>query len=543
MLVAFGLHEDTGKPYRWHGGEPGQTKLEDLPYITAGEAQQLVDDAVKLLCDEFNYTLAPVTKKLNGDGDAGSADWSGLIASIRGGHELHDSTRDFAASLVAAGTHPGAVVNLVRAEMDLCTAPHDERWKERRDDILRAVTSAQEKFSNNAKAPASIIATPYACVDPSKIPQRQWLYKPHYIRKFLSATFSTGGVGKSSLIIAEALTMVADKQLLEVWPAQALRVWYWNGEDPMEELDRRFAAAAKHYALKPEDIGDRLFVDSGRTMPIIIAEDTRTGTQIAQPVIQQVVTTLIEKQIDALIIDPFVSCHRVAENDNTAIERVAKSWAHIAEAANCSIMLVHHVRKTGGESVTVEDGRGASALLAAARIARTLNTMTIREAADAEIVDSERRLHFRADIGNANLTRPAEYADWFKLVSVDLQNNAVGFGGDEVGVVTAWSYPQVDEVKVTLFDLAKVKDAIKAGGPWRADAQAKNEPWVGIPVAQALGRDLLRKTDKRAVAELVKGWLATGVLKPFYGKDSGRKVHSYVEVAPDAPPAAGGAGP
>jgi hypothetical protein len=39
-------------------------------------------------------------------------------------------------------------------------------------------------------------------------------------------------------------------------------------------------------------------------------------------------------------------------------------------------MLVHHSRKTYGNEMTVEDGRGASALIDAARTARALNTMS-----------------------------------------------------------------------------------------------------------------------------------------------------------------------
>ena len=71
-----------------------------------------------------------------------------------------------------------------------------------------------------------------------------------------------------------------------------------------------------------------------------------------------------------VIVDPFVSCHRVNENDNSAIERVAKSWARVAEETNCSVMAAHHNRKTGSEGATVDDGRGASALRDAARTAR-----------------------------------------------------------------------------------------------------------------------------------------------------------------------------
>jgi RecA-family ATPase len=189
-------------------------------------------------------------------------------------------------------------------------------------------------------------ATPFEWIDPKLIPKRQWLYRPHYIREFLSLLFSSGGKGKSSLLITESLAMVSGKPLLGIHPGAKLHVWYWNGEDPALELQRRFAAAIKHYELKPEDIGDRLFVDSGRTLPIIVAEEGRYGTYVCEPIVDDVIATLRNNHIDVLIVDPFVSCHRVAENDNSAIERVAKTWAEIAEATNCSILAAHHTRKS-----------------------------------------------------------------------------------------------------------------------------------------------------------------------------------------------------
>ena len=44
------------QPYRWHGGEPGQIRRDDLPLITADEAQALVEDLVELLVRDFGYT-------------------------------------------------------------------------------------------------------------------------------------------------------------------------------------------------------------------------------------------------------------------------------------------------------------------------------------------------------------------------------------------------------------------------------------------------------------------------------------------------------
>jgi AAA domain len=67
-----------------------------------------------------------------------------------------------------------------------------------------------------------------------------------------------------------------------------------------------------------------VFIDSGRTMEIILATTKKGETTIADPVVDAVIKTIKENQIDVLIIDPFVSSHRVTENDNNAIEAVVK---------------------------------------------------------------------------------------------------------------------------------------------------------------------------------------------------------------------------
>ena len=44
---------------------------------------------------------------------------------------------------------------------------------------------------------------------------RDWLYGTSYIRQFASSTVAASGVGKSSLLIVEALSMVSAKALLD----------------------------------------------------------------------------------------------------------------------------------------------------------------------------------------------------------------------------------------------------------------------------------------------------------------------------------------
>jgi len=144
-----------------------------------------------------------------------------------------------------------------------------------------------------------------------------------------------------------------------------------------------------------------------------------------------------------MIVDPFVASHRVVENDNPAIKAVASAWAEIADVTGCAIELVHHARKTGGAQITVDDGRGGSALLAKVRSAQVLNGMTEDEGARAGV--ENRRSFLRVQNGKANLTPPAAgQADWCRLISIELGN------GDSVGVVTRWTWPDpFDDVTAT----------------------------------------------------------------------------------------------
>jgi hypothetical protein len=370
----------------------------------------------------------------------------------------------------------------------------------------------------------AIVASPFKWVEPAAIPRRRWLYGRHYVRSFISETVAPGAFGKSSLDIVEALAMVTGRPLLGVTPDERVNVWYWNGEDPGEELQRRIVAAALRYEIDPTDIAGRLFVDTGRKTRIIIAQQTRAGAVVARPVVDAVIATIKENEIGLMIVDPFVASHRVIENDNPAIELVAATWAEIADVTGCAIELPHHSRKTGGAEVTVDDSRGGSALLAAVRSARTLNAMTEDEAARAGV--ENRRAYFRVQNGKANLSPPSDAAEWYRLESVDLGNGDPDHPGDSVGVVTRWTWPDAF-AGVTVSDLRAVQAAIGAGR-WRQSPQAKD--WAGHAVANVLKLDPTNRAHRAKIGSLLKTWIGTGALVVVEGVDSRRERRSFIEV-------------
>jgi hypothetical protein len=368
-----------------------------------------------------------------------------------------------------------------------------------------------------------IRATPYRWPDPGTIPRRRWIYGRHLIRGFISVTVAPGGVGKSSLAIADALAMVSGRNLVGSAPEGRLNVWLFNGEDPVEEIERRVAAAAIRHRIDPEDCeGDmRLYVDSGRDQSMVIARQSRDGVVIMEPVVAALVDELKARKIDVLVVDPFVSCHQVPENDNGAIDRVAKLWAKIAHETGCAIDLVHHSRKTGGMEVTVEHARGAVALIAAARSVRVLNTMSEEEAARAGI-DGNHRLYFSVDNGKANLAPPPDGKFWFKLESVDLPN------GDQVGVVTPWRWPDPLD-GIIPADILKAQQAIAdAAEPCRADIQAK--AWAGHVIGAALDIDTSSSFGRTKVKTLLATWITSGMFREVDGQDTKRMARKFIEV-------------
>jgi AAA domain len=417
-------------------------------------------------------------------------------------------------------------------------ASHPEKTNGSSGNVIDFHSATQRTNTSPTSAVAKITATPYVWRDPSKIPPRDFLYGNHIVRGYVSATISMGGVGKTSEVQVEVTEMVTGHNLLGgVKSRKPLRVWYINLEDPLEEIERRFAAIFKHYGITEKDIGNRLFIDSGRktadqpTRSFIVARDGKNGIELDQEVIAEINDTIKANAIDVVVVDPLVNSAHFPENDNNKMAQIIEEvWAAITQRQNCGVELEHHVRKgmSGGrnDGYTVEDARGAGALINSCRSVRVLNTMTEKEGEAAGV--ERHRSYFRIDNGKANLAPPPEDSEWRKIVSVPLGNATKdGRPEDNVGVVTVWEWPD-PMANLTLADLQAAQKAVNTGGPWRADVQAKD--WVGKPIAEALRLDLDIESDKTTVKSALKIWIKNKMFKKVQKKDDERHTKTFVEV-------------
>ena len=361
----------------------------------------------------------------------------------------------------------------------------------------------ERHYGEESDTKSALRATPFTWPDPAAIPPREWLLGRWLLRGEVTAVIAPGGVGKSTFVSAFALSIASGQEFLgkTAWEG-ARRVWVWNLEDDRQEIERSVVACGQHHGVGPMDCADRLYVDSGLDQELCTAIEGENGFQIVEPVYEALKSEIERRGIDVLTIDPFVSSHAIDENANALIDKVAKRWKRLAHETRCSIVLVHHTKKTGGREITAEDGRGAIALINAARITLVMNPMSADEAERFGIKDQvERRSYVRIDDGKPNRA-PPEKAWWMKKESVALGNGDDHGRSDDVGAAAAWTPPNAFDGLCTR-DLYNVQLAIDAG---EYGDSAGASDWAGHAVADTLGFDLDDKTDSERVKSLLREW-------------------------------------
>jgi hypothetical protein len=452
--------------------------------------------------------------------------------------EAHN-TAGFVLLQIAVGARNAAIRAAKKANPDITDDATSKIGWQAAHDAMRA---AVERLSGNGlddgppwQPVGEIITkpvftpTPFVPTDPSTFPRRQFLYGRHYARRYLSATVAAGDVGKTSLDLAEAVAMASGVPLLGVHVRRPLRVWYWNGEDPREEIVRRVLAICKHYQIDQEKLAGNLYLDSGRDMKLIVAEMVGRGLQIAIPVKEALIAALIASQSDVLAVDPFVKVHRVSENDNVIMDAVATVFADIADAANCAVELAQHSRKTGGADVNIEDMRGGSALAAAVRMARALNRITSDDAVLAGVKEDQCRFHVRIDDDAKSNLAPPEKATWFKLIGIGLGNageDPVFDREDYVQVAVRWQWPSVFE-GVGIDVLREVQRLVKERSR-RADQRATD--WIGFVIIDVLHLDRDSRSDRAKAKAIFAAWIKNRMFKIIDGVSEDRKKCRLVVV-------------
>jgi hypothetical protein len=365
--------------------------------------------------------------------------------------------------------------------------------------------------------------------DLDNIPPRQWVYGRELIKPFVSVLGSTGGVGKTTYSISVMLSVATGMSLLtsdRYTPTARTkvhkqgRVWIYNLEDPMEELDRRIAAAIRHHGIPFESVADQIFVNSGRDNPLIIAERRENGALIIAPIVEPLIAALIEQEIVLMIIDPFAQSHSAEENRNDEMNLVMALWNRVAAEANCAVWLVHHFRKGAAAAGDAESFRGAGAIQGAARAMHTISPMSVEEAEKMGIPVADRRQYIRHDEAKSNMAASIGTAAWLRLVSVPLDNETAEYpDGDWVQVAEEF-VPLSPWAGLEWPRIAEIMELIEKGpspDEYYAAAKQAGDRWVGHVIARVTG------LTAGQAGSIVTQWKKTGLLETGFYLSPGAK--------------------
>jgi hypothetical protein len=409
---------------------------------------------------------------------------------------------------------------------------HDTGW------YLRAAYGEQREGNGHTEEPSSGASeepgpatpswpTPYSGRPAASIPTRKRLHGAHYLRGGVTLTAAPGGTGKSQNSLVEAVGMAAGYNLIADEPCEQLRVWVWNAEDDVDEMERRICGICDHYGVSREGLREWLFIDSGETIPLEFASDSGRIV-IKDTAIATVANRVKELALDVVIFDPLVAIHALQEGDNPSLAKVIRALRNkVAKACGCAIDLVHHTRKPSKESsnaLTADDIRGASSIVYSVRSARILSPMMAAEAEKYAIEGEDRHRFFRVELAKSNTARRGTL-HWIELVERPIANGDNGAYGDTVTVCTKWMPPDA---------MAKVTDAVAAAirseiakGEYRREPRAGSS-WAGLLVGRRMGLDMDKPTCRRQAGDILSWLIKKGVLATEFRNDAKRRAREYV---------------
>jgi hypothetical protein len=305
----------------------------------------------------------------------------------------------------------------------------DDEENEEDDDESDIIRIRPKK---NPKDDAELVVID-AGVDESLPPPRAWLMANQFCRGFVSSLIAPGGVGKTTLRLAQYIALATGREITGQKVFTRCRVLVLSFEDDENELRRRIHAICKTYEIPISELQSWLFYSCPKKRLKLATMDPRQGPAIGQ--LEEKVRKQIQaKHIDLVGFDPLVKVHAISENDNTGMDFVVGLLTELAIDYKIAVDAPHHSRKGALSPGDADSGRGASAIVDAGRLNYTLTPMTDEEMEKfPEIKPEDDRLFVRLDPAKVNILKKSRLAIWFELIDVPLGNgNALYPEGDHV---------------------------------------------------------------------------------------------------------------
>jgi len=357
-----------------------------------------------------------------------------------------------------------------------------------------------------------------AGIVPGDLKKRDWVIAGKLISSYLHIIQAPGGLGKSTLANLLALAVAASRHDLLGAVHSGGAAFIYNAEDPRDEMERRLYGAAAHHCI---DLAAAclIFYESGHDHALCLVAAGKNGdVTVNEAAFLELVENFKSNNVKLAIFDPLVRLHRCQENSNEQMDVVARVFTMLARLTGAAVVVVHHTNKAAasksGNAEGMDAGRGASAVVDAARVVFNLLGMDKAEAKKAGIGEQDRRNFMRLHNSKNNLA-PATSAEWLRKASFELPS------GESVPVAEPARLAFVEEVRpeddpATIDAVAdRIVDVVTGlqatGGPaltakslkekyqplWGREILGVSSKVVDLALAQTLAQGILQTVKRR----------------------------------------------
>jgi hypothetical protein len=357
QVVVWGLHPDTGKPYGWFGGELGDITRDQLPYIHAEEAADLIARIEELLVREFGYRYPPPALVMpgarpNGAAQFHHADWTELVSNIITSNKLHDSIRDLAASFAANAIPQDCAARLLQAFMLASPLPRDERWHDRLAEVTHAILSGYEKFRRGLDKPAVLRFVDMRAWDAIRAPERAWAVRDRIPIRQATLLSGEGSIGKTILELQLCVAHVLGRDWIGALPEQGPAI-YLGAEDDADELHRRLQAIVDAFGLRFQDlVANGLHVMSFAGEDCLLGVPNRSGQIVATALYEKLLEAVNDIKPKHIGIDTSADVFAGNEIDRGQVRQFLSLLRKLGMVSNGSVVLLAHPSIEGIRSGT-----------------------------------------------------------------------------------------------------------------------------------------------------------------------------------------------
>ena len=406
--------------------------------------------------------------------------------------------------------------------------------KERNADINAKRLERYDVKPKEGQPPRYPVPVPF--VRRMDIPPRERIYRWIYYRGYITMTAGHGGVGKSSIVDLEIVSMALGIDLLQPSRPTILhgpcKVLVLSLEDDRDEHDRRMEAIIRHYRLNDDEVAalernvSRIFDRDGK----ITVARYDGALEINEEAVAYIVQAVRQFGADVVIVDPFVSIHACNENDNTQMAAVGRILRSIAGETHAAVHIVHHSSKAA-DAKSADAMRGASSLKNLGRAVRMVTRLSDADIKALGIGKEEARYLIMETNAKANFTPPDE-ATYFETVGVPLDNATERYPSDTVAVAVRW-YPRFALDGVPTAKVQEVWAKIATLEPMKRRKDPRADGWLGRFIAKEFGFDLDDEEGANKVKQIIKKWVKNGKLRVVKEPDEKSRPRDIYELEKD----------